>query len=88
MGLREGSSNSPLKGSTIGTIVPFNSIPYGGGHIPHSSPSLDEAFQHPFETITNYNFFGGNTLGPLYYMTSVGSMSFSLFGSFGNKIFI
>jgi hypothetical protein len=27
-----------------GTTVPFNAIPYGGGHIPPSSPSLGGAF--------------------------------------------
>jgi hypothetical protein len=37
--------NDPLQGSNVGTTAPFNSIPYGGGHIPPLSTSLDDAFQ-------------------------------------------
>jgi hypothetical protein len=38
MGLGAGSSKSPVQGSIGGTSVPFNAIPYGGGHIPPPSP--------------------------------------------------
>jgi hypothetical protein len=44
MGLGAGSSKTPLKGSTASTTLPFNSIPYGWGHIPPPSPSLGGAF--------------------------------------------
>jgi hypothetical protein len=87
MGLGAGSSNSPMQGSTGGTSVPFNAIPYGGGHIPPSSPSLGGAFQQPIGPNANYNLFGAGSLGPLSYTTSVGSMSFSLFDAFGNNNF-
>jgi hypothetical protein len=40
LGLRERRSNTPLQGHTGGSSTPFNSFPYGGGHIPPSSPSL------------------------------------------------
>jgi hypothetical protein len=87
MGLGAGSSNAPLQGSTIGTTTPFNAIPYGGGHIPPLSPSLGGTFQHPIRPNANYSLFGGGSLGPSSYTTSVGSMSFSLFGAFGNNTF-
>jgi hypothetical protein len=44
MGLGVGISKSPLQGSTMGTNVAFNGIPYGGGHMPPPSPSLSGAF--------------------------------------------
>jgi hypothetical protein len=40
LGLGAGSSNAPLQGHMGGTSSPFNAFPYGGGHIPPSSPSL------------------------------------------------
>jgi hypothetical protein len=87
MGLRAGSSNTPMKGSTRGASVPFNAIPYGGGHIPPPSPSLGGAFQQPIKSNSNYSLFGGGGLGPLSYTISVGYMSFSLFGVFGKNTF-
>jgi hypothetical protein len=45
MGLGAGRSNAPLQGSMGGASSPYNSFPYGGGHIPLSSPSLGGASQ-------------------------------------------
>jgi hypothetical protein len=87
MGLGVGSSNDPMQGSIEGTSVPFNAIPYGGGHIPPLSPSLGGDFQQPIGLNANYNLFGAGSLGPSSYTTSVGSMSFSLFDTFGNNSF-
>jgi hypothetical protein len=87
MGLGAGSSNAPLQGSAAGTTSPFNAIPYGGGHIPPSSPSLGGAFQQPIRPNANYSLFSGGIQGPSSYTTLVGSMSFSLFGAFGNNSF-
>jgi hypothetical protein len=87
MGLGVGSSNSPMQGSTRVASVPFNAIPYGGGHIPTPSPSLGGAFQPPIEPNVNYILYGGGSLGPLSYTMSVGSMFFSLFDMFGNNPF-
>jgi hypothetical protein len=47
LGLGAGSSNAPLQGSMGGTSSPYNAFPYGGGHIPPSSPSLGGASQQP-----------------------------------------
>jgi hypothetical protein len=86
-----GSGGRELKRSHArvyrGTSVPFNAIPYGGGHIPPLSPSLGGAFQQPIGLNANYNLFGAGSLGPSSYTTSVGSMSFSLFDVFGNNAF-
>jgi hypothetical protein len=71
MGMGEGRSNSPLHGSTAGTTVPFNVIPYSGGHIPPLSPSLDGSFQQMIGLNSNYILFGGGSLGPLSYTTFV-----------------
>jgi hypothetical protein len=87
MGLGVGSSNSPLQGSMGGTSTPYNAIPYNGGHIPPSPPSLDGAPQQPVGVNMNYNFFGAGSLGPSSYTMSVGSMSFYLFDVFGNNDF-
>jgi hypothetical protein len=87
MVLEAGSSNTPLQGSTTGTTIPFNAIPYGGGHILPMIPLLDGDFQQLIEPNLNYIFFGGGSLGPSSYTMSVGSMSFSLFGEFGNNSF-
>jgi hypothetical protein len=87
IGLGVGSSNSPLQGSFTGTTAPFNTIPYGGGHIPPPSPSLGGAFQQPIRLNTNSSLFSGGSHGPQSYMTLVGSMPFSLFGAFGNNAF-
>jgi hypothetical protein len=45
LGLGAGSSSAPLQGHMGGTHVPFNAFPYGGGHIPPSSPSLGGSHQ-------------------------------------------
>jgi hypothetical protein len=87
MGLGARSSNDPVQGSTEGTLVPFSAIPYGVGHIPPLSPSLGGDFQKPIGLNDNYNLFGEGSLGPSSYTMSVGSMSFSLFDTFGNNSF-
>jgi hypothetical protein len=79
MGLGAGSSNAPLQGSMGGTSAPYNAFPYGGGHIPPSSPSLGGASQQPVWPNMNYNLFGAGSQGPSSNTTSVGSLSFSLF---------
>jgi len=71
----------------MSTNVPCNAIHYGGGHIPPPSPSLGGAFQQPIRPNSNYNLFGGGSLGTLSYTTPVGSMPFSLLGAFGNNDF-
>jgi hypothetical protein len=58
LGLREGSSNAPLQGSMGGNVSPYNAFPYGGGHIPPSSPSLDGTHQHSVGMNINYSSFG------------------------------
>jgi hypothetical protein len=87
MGLGAWSSNAPLQGSAVVTTSPFNSIPYGGGHIPCLSPLLGDTFQQPIGPNANYSLFTGGGLGPSSYTTPVGSMLFSLFGAFGNNAF-
>jgi hypothetical protein len=87
LGLGAGSSNAPLQGSMGGTSTPYNAFPYGGGHIPPSSPSLGGAPQQSVGPNINYNLFGVGSQGPSSYTTSVGSMSFSLFDAFGNNTF-
>jgi hypothetical protein len=87
MGLGEGSSNSPLQGSIGCTSSSYNTIHYGGSHIPPLSPSLSNAFHPPIRLNMNYNLFGAGILGPSSYTILVGSMSFSLFDIFGNNAF-
>jgi hypothetical protein len=87
MGLGARSSKSSVKGSIRATSTSYNVIPYGGGHIPRLSPSLDSAFQQPVGPSTNYVLFGAGSLGPSSYTTLVGSMSFSLFCVFRNNDF-
>ena len=43
--LGAGNSSAPLQGHMGGTPTPFNAFPYGGGHIPPSSPSLGGSHQ-------------------------------------------
>jgi hypothetical protein len=47
LGLLVGISNTPLQGPMGGTSAPFNAFPYGGGHIPPSSPSLGVPTSNP-----------------------------------------
>jgi hypothetical protein len=63
MGLGAGSSNAPLQGSMGGTSAPYNAFPYGGGHIPPSSPSLGGAPQQPVWPNMNYSLFGAGSQG-------------------------
>jgi hypothetical protein len=87
LGLEAGSSNAPLQGSMRGTSTPYNSFPYGGGHIPPSSPSLGSAHQHSTGLNVNYSSFGEFSQGLPNYSMLVGSKSFSLFDVFGNNAF-
>jgi hypothetical protein len=77
LGLGVGSSNAPLQGSMGGTYDSFITFPYGGGHIPPSSPSLDSVPQHSVEP--NINLFGEGSQELPPYNMSVGSTPFSLF---------
>jgi hypothetical protein len=83
----EGSFNTPLQGSLGDNYTPYNAFPYGGGHIPPSSPSLDDAHQHSAGTNTNYISFGAGNQGLPSYNMIVGSTPFSLFDTFGNNTF-
>jgi hypothetical protein len=76
-----------MQGSTGGSLVPFNAIPYGGDHVPPLSPLLNGDFQQPIGSDANYILFGERILGHSSYTTSVGSMLFSLFDTFGNNAF-
>jgi hypothetical protein len=87
LGLGAGSSNAPLQGSMGGTSAPYNTFPYGGGHIPPLSPSLGGAHQHSAGPNVNYSSFGIGSQGIPSYSMPVGSTSFSLFGTFGNNAF-
>jgi hypothetical protein len=87
LGLGVGSSNSPLQGSMGGTSSPYNAFPYGGGHIPPSSPSLSGAHQHSTGPNINYSSSGAGSQGLPSYSMLVGSTPFSLFDAFGNNAF-
>jgi hypothetical protein len=88
LGLGAGSSNAPLQGHMGGTSTPFNAFPYGGGHIPPSSPSLGGTHQQSVGPPTHHSLFGAGSQGPPLHNMSVGSTPFSLFGSFGNNAFL
>jgi hypothetical protein len=87
MGLGVGSSNSPLQGYIGGTSSPYNSFPYDGGHIPPSSPSLDDASENPIWSNMNYSLFKSGSQGSSSNTMPVGSLSFSFFSAFGNNAF-
>jgi hypothetical protein len=87
LGLRVGSSNAPLQGSMGGTSAPYNSFPYGGGHIPPSSPLLDGPHQHSARSNINHTSIGAGSQELPYYSMSVGSTLFSMFDVFGNNAF-
>jgi hypothetical protein len=70
------------------TSDPYNAFPYGGGHIPPSSPFLGGAHQHSTEPTINYSSFGAGSQGLPSYTMSVGSTPFSLFNVFGNNAFL
>jgi hypothetical protein len=86
-GLGVGSSNAPLQGHMRGTPNPFNAFPYGGGHIPPSSPSFGGVHQQSTEPPTHHSLFGAGSQGPPLHNMLVGLTSFSLFGAFGNNAF-
>jgi hypothetical protein len=88
LGLQEGSSNAPIQGHMGGTPTPFNSFPYGGGHIPPSSPSLGFSHQQSIEKPTHHRLFGAASQGPPSHNMPVGSTPFSLFGVFSNNTFL
>jgi hypothetical protein len=79
LGLGAGSSNAPLQGSMGGTSTPYNAFPYGGGHIPPSSPSLGSAHQHSAGPNINYSSFGAG---------SQGIPSYSMSGRFDTILFV
>jgi hypothetical protein len=83
LGLETGSSNAPLQGHMGGTLALFNTFPYGGGHIPPSSPSLDGTHQQSDGPPTHHSLFGAGIQGPPCHNMLVGSIPFSLFGAFG-----
>jgi hypothetical protein len=87
LGLGAGSSNAPLQGSMGGTSASFNAFPYGGGHIPPSSPSLGGAHQHSAGPNTHHSSFGAGSQGLPSHSMLVGSTPFSLFDVFGNNAF-
>jgi hypothetical protein len=87
MGLGPGSSNDPFQGSMGGNSPPYNAFPYGGGHIPPSSPPLDGAPQQPIRSNMNYSLFRASSIGPSSYNMLVVSMPFYLFSAFGNNSF-
>jgi hypothetical protein len=86
-GLGAGSSNAPLQGHMGGTPAPFNTFPYGGGHIPPSSPSLGGTHQQSVGPPAHHSLFGAGSQGPPSHNMPVGSTPFSLFGAFGNNAF-
>jgi hypothetical protein len=88
LGLGAGISNDPLKGPIGGTSAPFNAFPYGGGHIPPSSPSLGGAHQQSVGPNTQHSSFGAGSQGPPSHNMLVGLTPFSLFGAFGNNAFL
>ena len=82
-----GSSSTPLQGHIGGTPAPFNTFPYGGGHIPPSSPSLDGMHQPSAKPPTHHSLFGAGSQGPPLHNMLVGSTPFSLFNFFCNNTF-
>jgi hypothetical protein len=86
-GLGAGSSNAPLQGHMGGTSAPFNAFPYGGGHIPSLSPSLEGTHQPSAGSPAHHSLFGAGSQGPPSHNMPVGSKPFSLFGAFGNNAF-
>jgi hypothetical protein len=87
LGLGAGSSSTPLQGQMGGTPAPFNTFPYGGGHIPPSSPSLSGSHQQYIGKPTHNSLFGAGSQGQPSHSMSVGSTPFSLNRKFGNNTF-
>jgi hypothetical protein len=86
-GLGEGISNAPLQEHMGGTFTPFNAFPYGGGHIPPSSPSLGGTHQQSDEPPAHHSLLGVGSQGPPSHNMPVGETPFSLFSVFGNNTF-
>ena len=86
-GLGARSSSTPLQGHMGGTPTLFNAFPYGGGHIPPSSPSLGGSHQQSAGQPTYHSLFGVGSQGPPSHNMMVGSTPFSLFIVFGNNTF-
>jgi hypothetical protein len=72
LGLGAGSSSAPLQGHMGGTPIPFNAFPYGGGHIPPSSPSLGGSHQQSVGQPTHNSLFGAGSQGPPSHNMPVG----------------
>jgi hypothetical protein len=70
-----------------GTPIPFNAFPYGGRHIPPSSPSLGDSHQQSTEKPTHNSLFGLGSQGPPSHSMSVGSTLFSWNKMFGSNTF-
>jgi hypothetical protein len=87
LGLGAGSSSTPLQGHMGGTPIPFNAFPYGGGHIPPSSPSLGGSHQQSTRQPTHNSLFGVGSQGPPSHSMSIGLTLFSWNGTFGNNTF-
>jgi hypothetical protein len=87
LGLGAGRSNAPLQGSMGGTLASYNSFPYGGGHIPPSSHSLDGAHQHFVGLNAHHSSFEEGIQGLPSHIMLVDSTLFSLFKAFGNNAF-
>jgi hypothetical protein len=87
LGLGAGSSSTPLQGHMGGIPAPFNAFPYGGGHIPPSSPSLSGSHQPSTGKPTHNSLFGAGIQGPPPHSMLVGSTPFSLNIMFGNNTF-
>jgi hypothetical protein len=87
LGLGAGSSRAPLQGHMGGTLVPFNAFPYGGGHIPPSSPSLGGLHQQSTMQPTHNSLFGAGSQGPPSHSMLVGLTPFSWNITFGNNTF-
>jgi hypothetical protein len=86
-GLGVGSFNTPLQRHMGGTPAPFNAFPYGGGHIPHSSPSLGGTHQQSTEPPAHHSLFGAGSQGPPLHNMPVGSTPFSFFDAFVSNAF-
>jgi hypothetical protein len=86
-GLVAGSSNGPLQGHMGDTPDPFNDFPYGGGHIPPSSPSLGGMHQQSAGPPAHHSLLGAESQGTPLHNMPVASTPFSFFGAFGNNAF-
>jgi hypothetical protein len=87
LGLGAESSNTPLQVHLGGTLVPFNTFPYAGGHIPPSSPSLGGPHQQSTGQPTHTSLFGAGNQGTLSHSMLVGSTPFSWNEMFGYNTF-